>query len=176
MPDIRWVFTQGFTERAGTNPGGTGSTITVTLPTHAAGDIIYISIGNTGNTLWAGNPAGWNRIQQVQVGTAANGVVGTFFWRRVLSGDSLPLANPVFTLGATVSRVAVARSVRGADVEGPFTLPEWAARSYNTGTANPIRPASITTPAPEGLILLVLRVAGLVGSVRGGALEVVEED
>lgn len=137
-----------------TNPGGTGSTITVTLPTHAAGDIIYISIGNTGNVLWTGNPAGWNRIQQAQVGTAANGLVGTFFWRRVLSGDSLPLASPVFTLGATVTRMAIARSVRAADLEGPFTLPEWTARAYNTGTSNPVRPGTITTPAPEGLILL----------------------
>lgn len=136
-----------------TNPGGTGSTITVTLPTHAVGDIIYISIGNTGNTLWTGNPAGWNRIQQVQVGTATTGLLGTWFWRKVVSGDSLPLASPVFTLGATVSRMAIARSVRGADLESPFVLPEWVARAYNTGTANPVRPTAITTPAPETLIL-----------------------
>lgn len=137
-----------------TNPGGTGSTITVALPTHAVGDIIYISIGNTGNTLWTGNPTGWNRVQQVQVGTATNGLVGTFFWRKIVSGDTLPLANPVFALGATVTREAFARTVRGSDLEGPFTLPEWSARAYNTGTANPVRPGTITTPAPEGLILL----------------------
>lgn len=136
-----------------TNPGGTGSTITVTLPTHAVGDIIYISVGNTGNVLWTGNPTGWNRIQQVQVGTAANGLLGTWFWRKVVSGDSLPLANPLFTLGATVTREAFARTVRGADLESPFVLPEWVARGYNSGTANPVRPASITTPFPEGLIL-----------------------
>lgn len=136
-----------------TNPGGTGSTITVTLPTHAVGDIIYISIGNTGNVLWTGNPAGWNRIIQSQVGTAANGLVGTWFWRKVVSGDSLPLASPVFTLGATVTRMAMARSIRGADLEGPLSLPEYGARAYNTGTANPVRPTSITTPAPEMLIL-----------------------
>lgn len=136
-----------------TNPGSTGSTITVTLPTHAAGDIIYICIGNTGNTLWTGNPAGWNRIQQVQVGTTTNGLLGTWFWRLVLSGDSLPLANPVFTLGATVSRMAIARSIQGADTEGPFALGEWTARNYTTGTANPVRPGTITTLAPESLVL-----------------------
>jgi hypothetical protein len=136
-----------------TNPGGTGSTITVTLPTHAAGDVILIAVGNTGNTLWTGNPAGWNRIQQIQVGTAANGLLGTYFYRRVLSGDSLPLTNPAFTLGATVTREAFAWSVDGASEEGVFSLPAWAARNYNTGTANPIRPTSITTPFPEALII-----------------------
>ena len=136
-----------------TNPGGTGSTITVTLPTHAAGDIIYIAIGNTGNTLWLGNPAGWSRVAQPQVGTSANGLLATVFQRRVLSGDSLPLSNPVFTLGATVTREAFAWSVDGASEEGVFSLPAWAARNYNTGTANPIRPALITTPFPEALII-----------------------
>lgn len=139
---------------AQTNPGGTGPTITVTLPTHAVGDIVYISIGNTGNVLWTGNPTGWNRINQSQVGTAANGLVGTWFWRKVVSGDSLPLASPVFTLGATVTRIAISRTVRGADLEGPLTLPEYTARAYNTGTANPVRPTTITTFAPEGLVLL----------------------
>lgn len=137
-----------------TNPGGTGSTITVTLPTHAVGDIVYISIGNTGNVLWTGNPAGWNRVNQSQIGTATTGLVGTWFWRKVASGDSLPLASPVFTLGATVTRMATARTLRGPDLEGAFTLPEWTARAYNSGTGNPVRPATITTPAPEGLVLL----------------------
>jgi hypothetical protein len=75
------------------------------------------------------------------------------FQRRVLSGDSLPLSNPVFTLGATVTREAFAWSVDGASEEGVFSLPAWAARNYNTGTANPIRPTSITTPFPEALII-----------------------
>lgn len=134
-----------------TNPGGTGSTITVTLPTHDVGDIIYIEIGNTGNTLWTGNPAGWNRVTQINVGTASNGIIGTWFWRKVVSGDSIPLADPQFTLGATVTRAAFAKTWRGADLEGPFTLPEWSQRAYNTGTSNPIRPTSVTTGAPEML-------------------------
>jgi hypothetical protein len=136
-----------------TNPGGTGSTITVTLPTHAAGDIILIAVGNTGNTLWTGNPAGWNRIQQLQVGTAANGLLGTYFYRRVLSGDSLPLTNPAFTLGATVSRMAIAYALDGASEEGVMTLLAWAARGLTTGTANPVRPPSTTTSSPEMLAL-----------------------
>ena len=137
------------------NPGGTGSTITVTLPTHSAGQVIKIGIGNTGNTLWTGNPAGWTRLDQKQVGTSANGLVQTFFQRLVLPGDTLPLANPTFTLGATVSRMAFAWAEDGASKEGVFTLPAWSARAFNTGTANPVRPGTITTPAPEGLITTV---------------------
>lgn len=135
-----------------TNPGGTGTTITVTLPTHAAGDIITIVIGNTGNVLWAGNPAGWDRVDQRSVGTAANGLVGTVFKRRVLSGDSIPLANPTFTLGATVSREAFAWADDGASEEGVMTLSAWGARGFATGTANPVRPPSVTTLAPEMLV------------------------
>lgn len=135
-----------------TNPGGTGTTITVTLPTHAAGDIITIVIGNTGNALWAGNPAGWDRVDQRSVGTAANGLVGTVFKRRVLSGDSIPLANPTFTLGATVSREAFAWADDGASEEGVMTLSAWGARGFATGTANPVRPPSVTTLAPEILV------------------------
>lgn len=135
-----------------TNPGGTGSTITPTLPSHAANDVIYIHVFNTGNVTWTA-PAGWTRLDQRTVGTATTGIVGTWLYRRVLSGDSLPLASPVCALGATVTRGAIARTVRGADVEGVFTLPEWGARGFATGTANPIRPPTVTTLAPNMLIL-----------------------
>ena len=123
------------------------------LPTHAAGDVIYIPIGNTGNTLWTGNPAGWNRIQQVQVGTSANGLLGTWFWRLVLAGDALPLANPLFTLGATVTRMAFAYAIDGAHETGVFSAPAWSARGYNTGTNNPVRPSTIVTVMPDQLVL-----------------------
>ena len=105
-----------------TNPGGTGSTITPTLSSHAANDVIYIHVFNTGNAAWTA-PAGWTRLDQRTVGTASNGIVGTWLYRRVLSGDSLPLANPVCTLGATVTRGAICRTVRGADVEGVSRAP-----------------------------------------------------
>jgi len=136
-----------------TNPGSTGSTITVTLSTHAVGDLLRIYISNTGNVLWTGNPVGWVRIQQLQVGTATTGLVGTWFEHKVVSGDSLPLTSPVFTLGATVSRIAHCRTIRSADLEGVSTLPEWAARGFITGSANPVRPPSVTTLAPEMLVL-----------------------
>lgn len=136
-----------------TNPGGTGSTITVNLSTHAVGDILYINVINTGNTLWTGNPTGWSRLDQRTVGTSSNGIVGTWLYRRIVSGDTLPLASPVCTLGATVTRAATCRTVRGADLEGIFTLPEWGARGFSTGTANPIRPPTVTTLAPDMLIL-----------------------
>lgn len=136
-----------------TNPGGTGSTITVALSTHAVDDLLVIYIANTGNTLWAGNPAGWNRLDQRSVGTSSNGIVGTWFWRKVVSGDMLPLASPVFTLGATVTRAAACRTVRGADLESPFVTVNYGARGFATGTSNPARPPSVTTLAPEMLIL-----------------------
>lgn len=136
-----------------TNPGGTGSTITVLLPTHAAGDVIYIPIGNTGNTSWAGNPAGWSRVDQRSVGASSNGIVGTVFRRRVLAGDTLPLANPVFTLGATVTRVAFAWSIADTYEAAAFAHVSWNAHAFITGSSNPIRPPSITTPTLDSLIL-----------------------
>lgn len=136
-----------------TNPGGTGSTITPVLSTHAAGDIVFIAIGNTGNVAWAGNPAGWSRRTQNLVGTSANGIVGSVFYRRILVGDTLPLANPLFTLGATVTREAIVWSVDNAYEEGIFTFPAWSASNFGTGTSNPVRPPSITTQTPDSLIL-----------------------
>ena len=131
-----------------TNPSGTGTTIVPTLPTHDVGDVIEILVGNTGNTTWTA-PAGWTRRHQSTVGNSSTGQVGTLLIRRVLSGDTLPLASPTCTLGATVTRGAIAITRRGADVEGVYTLPEWAATNTTTGTSNPIRPPSVTTPAPD---------------------------
>lgn len=136
-----------------TNPGGNGSTITVVLPTHEAGDIIIIPIGNTGNTAWTGNPAGWSRRTQNIVGTSSNGIIGSLFYRPVLVGDTLPLSNPVFTLGATSTRGAFAWSIDGAMEDGVFSAPAWLANAFATGTANPTRPPSITTSTPDALIL-----------------------
>lgn len=134
---------------ANTNPGGTGSTLTVTLPTHAANDLLVIMVQNTGNVTWT-IPAGWTLIDQRTVGTASTGIVGTWFAKKASSSSE---TNPACTLGATVTRAAIAWTVRGADVEGPFTLPEYSARGFATGTANPVRPPTVTTLAPEMLVL-----------------------
>lgn len=134
-----------------TNPGGTGTTITPTLPSHAANDVIEIFVAKTGNVAWSA-PAGWTTKQQGNVGTAANGLVGTLLYRKVLPGDTLPLANPVCTLGATVTRSAVAVTKRGANVDGVHTAPAWLAFAGTTGTANPIRPPSTTTVTPDALV------------------------
>lgn len=132
-----------------TNPGGTGSTITPTLSTHAAGDEIEIFVSKTGNAAWSA-PANWTiRHQTISPGTSSTATVGTLLYRRVLPGDTLPLPNPVCSLGATVTRHAIARTIRGADVEGVYTLPEWSATGSTSGTNNPIRPPSVTTPAPD---------------------------
>jgi len=136
-----------------TNPGGTGSTITVTLSTHAVGDLLIIYVANTGNVLWTGNPTGWSRIDQRTVGTSTNGIVGTWLWRKVVSGDTLPLTNPQCTLGATVTRLATCRTIRGADLESPFVTPNYGQRGFSTGTSNPARPPTVVTSAPEMLAL-----------------------
>jgi hypothetical protein len=134
-----------------TDPGGTGSSITPVLSTHAANDHIVLWIPNTGNTLWAGNPAGWNRIDQRSVGTSSNGLVGTWLWKKAASSSE---TNPLCSLGATVTRHGHAATIRGGDLEGAFTLPEWGARGFATGTANPIRPPAVTTLGPEMLVLI----------------------
>lgn len=133
------------------NPGGTGTTLTVTLSTHAADDYLIFFVENTGNVLWAGNPAGWGRIDQRSVGTSANGIVQTWLWKKAVSSSE---TNPVCTLGATVTRAAICWTIRGADLEGAFTLPEWGARGFATGTSNPIRPPAVTTLHPEMLVLI----------------------
>lgn len=136
-----------------TNPGGTGTTITPTLPSgHAAGDVIEIWVGNTGIIAWTA-PVGWLIKQQTaSSGNASTGVRGTLLYRKVLPGDSLPLASPVCNLGATVTRGAIAFCKRGADLEGVHTLPEWLAFGAGNGSSNPIRPPSTTTRSPETLV------------------------
>lgn len=144
---------------AKTEPGGTGSTITPTLPTHAVGDEIVIFIGNTGSTAYSA-PAGWTLRDQGIVGSASTGVVGTLLYHRVVSGDTLPLSSPVVSLGATVTRFAHAVTLRGAEIDVHLTGPEWVF-GRATGTANPVRPPSVTTVAPEqeALIFYVAKAA-----------------
>lgn len=135
-----------------TNPGGTGSSIVPTLPTHAANDEIEIWVAKTGNVAWSA-PAGWTIRHQVSSpGSASTATQGTLLYRRVLSTDTLPLSSPTCNLGATVTRHAIARTIRGADIEGVYTTPSWSATATGSGTANPIRPASVTTSAPEMLV------------------------
>lgn len=136
-----------------TAPTGTGTTITPTLPTgHAVGDEVRIWVVNSGVTAWSA-PTGWTiRQQQPSGGNASTGVIGTLLYHRVVSGDTLPLASPVCNLGATVTRSAVAFIVRGADLEGVHTLQEWLAFGSIAGTANPVRPPSVTTRSPENLV------------------------
>lgn len=135
-----------------TNPGGTGSTLTVTLSTHAVDDVLLIFLPKTGNAAWT-VPAGYSPVDQRSVGTSSNGVHGSWFARKIVSGDTLPLANPVCSLGATVTRVAACLTIRNADLEGIFVLPEWGARGFGTGTSNPVSPPDLTTLAPGMLVI-----------------------
>lgn len=135
-----------------TSPGGTGSTITPVLPSHAAGDVIEIFVAKTGNVAWNA-PSGWTIKQQlITSGSAAASTAGTLLYRLVLPGDSLPLPNPVCTLGATVTRSAVAVTKRDADINGVHTAAPWLAFGGATGNSNPIRPPAITTVTPDGAV------------------------
>lgn len=134
-----------------TNPGGTGSTITPTLPSHTFNDVLEIYVAKTGIVTWAA-PAGWTIKQQLNIGTSANGLTGTLLYRKVLPGDSLPLASPVCNLGATVTRSAVAITKRGANVDGVHVAPAWLAFGATSATANPVRPPTIITVTPDALV------------------------
>jgi hypothetical protein len=138
-----------------TNPGGTGSTIIPTLPTgHVVGDIIKIWVAKTGIAAWS-PPAGWTTRQQtISSGTSTTGAVGTLLYHRVVVGDTLPLTSPTCNLGATVTRGAIAWIERDANIDGVYTAPAWAAFSTATGTANPVRPATITTVTPDMLVTI----------------------
>lgn len=134
-----------------TSPGGTGSTITPTLPSHTFNDVIEIYVGKTGNVGWSA-PAGWSiRQQLISPGTASTACVGTLLYRKVLPGDTLPLTSPVCNLGATVTRAAIALTKRSANVDGVHSTPAWTFAA-TSGTANPIRPPSITTQTPDALV------------------------
>ena len=133
-----------------TIPGGTGNSITPTLSTHIAGDVIEIWIGNTGNVTWNA-PVGWSRRHQTAMGTSSNGCVGTLLYRLVLDTDTLPLPSPTCALGATVTRGAVSLTKRGSDINGVYISSSWAATGIANGTANPIRPPSVTAPVAEML-------------------------
>lgn len=135
-----------------TNPGGTGSTITPVLSSHDVDDVIEIFVAKTGNVSWTA-PAGWTIKQQLTTsGGPTASATGTLLYRKVLSSDTLPLANPVCDLGASVTRSAVAITKRGADVEGVHTAPVWLAFGGATGNSNPIQPPAITTVTPDALV------------------------
>lgn len=135
-----------------TNPGGTGSTITVALSSHAANDLLIVFLPKTGNVN-ASIPANWLQIDQRSVGTASTGVVGLWMFRKVLPGDTLPLSDPVVTLNATVTRLAACLTIRGEDLENPFILLNYGARGFATGTSNPVRPPTVTTLDPEMFVI-----------------------
>lgn len=143
-------------DSAVSNPGGTGNTLVITLPsTQAVNDVLFIWITNTGNAAWGTSPnwglnqSGWSRKAQFSVGTSSNGVVCTLLYRKLVSGDTLPLTNPTATLGATSTRSAVSWTERGADIEGVFVLPEWGDYIQAVGTANLIDLPDVTTHSPQ---------------------------
>lgn len=136
-----------------TNPGGTGSTIVPTLPSHQAEDVIEIFVGKTGNVTIS-PPANWTIKHQSTVGTSSNGLVGILLYRRVLSTDTLPLPSPTINLGATVTRGAIALAKRGADIENVYNSASWGATNTTTGTANPIRPPSAPALAIQFIVVV----------------------
>lgn len=136
----------------GVNPAGTGSSLTIRLSTHAVDDFLLIFLPKTGIATWT-VPPGYLPVDQRGVGTSTNGIHGSWFARKIVSGDTLPLSNPVCTLNATVTRAAACLTIRGGDLEGIFVTPNYGARGFGTGTANPVHPPNQTTLFPEMLII-----------------------
>lgn len=139
-----------------TNPGGTGTTITIVLPSHVEDDEIEIVVA------WKGNQAptvltGWTHRFTPTTGTATNGLGIGVWWRRV--GPSETVSNPTLTIGATaVERIAIAFLTRGADIDNPGNT-FWQKQSTVGNSASPA-PAGITTLAPNYLLYQIVAARG----------------
>lgn len=132
-----------------TNPGGTGTTLAFTLPSHQEDDILIVQGG------WSGNQApqtlsGWNLWFSQATGTATNGCGQGWWWRRVNPSETV--ANPTLTIGTTaVTRIGIAYCIRGADIDNPANT-FWL-KSQSVGNSTTPTPAGITTIAPNYLLL-----------------------
>lgn len=137
-------------------PAGTGTTITITLPSHQEDDILIIQAG------WKGNQAptslsGWTNWFTNTTGTATTGCGQGVWWRRVNPSETV--SNPTLTIGATaVERRAIAYCIRGADIDNPANT-FWLRQQTVGNSANPT-PPGITTVAPNYLLLHLVTCRG----------------
>jgi MSHA biogenesis protein MshQ len=128
-----------------------GADPTVTLPAHAADDILLLATIVRSNTATVATPAGWT-----QIGTpTVRSTVATyqFFWKRAASGaETNPLINRTGTTGDVYAAVSVYQGAFASgdpwEVKGPVV----------TGTTDPSVITGITTLTANSLV--VVAVAG----------------
>lgn len=128
-----------------------GADPTVTLPAHAANDILLLATIVRSNTATVATPAGWT-----QIGTpTVRSTVATyqFFWKRAASGaETNPLINRTGTTGDVYAAVIV---YQGAITTGD----PWEVKgTAQTGTTDPSVFTGITTLTANSLV--VVAVAG----------------
>ena len=137
-------------------PAGTGTTITITLPSHQEDDLLIIQAG------WKGNQApttltGWTLWFSQATGTATNGCGQGVWWRRVNPSETV--SNPTLTIGTTaVERRAIAYCIRGADIDNPANT--FYQKQQTVGNSATPTPPAITTLAPNYLLLHLVTCRG----------------
>lgn len=138
------------------NPGGTDTTLAVTVASHQEDDILKIALS------WKGvqnptTPAGWNSYGISTTGNSTNGLGMVVYWRRVNPAETV--SNPTITIGGTaVERLAVSWVERGADIDNPGDT-FWI-RQQTVGNSATPTPPTITTLAPNYLIMEVVAARG----------------
>lgn len=125
----------------------TGADVTVTLPTHAAGDILLLQVvvRDTNDTItW---PAGWTQIATVDRGTTAR---YWWAWKRAASPAELnPLVDKSTTTGDTYAAVTTYRGALGSNPWDIIGTP-------NTATTTAHTLNGITTTTADTLIIASL--------------------
>jgi hypothetical protein len=128
-----------------------GADPTVTLPAHAADDILLLATIVRSNTATVATPAGWTQIGSPTVRAAV--ATYQFFWKRAASGaETNPLIDRTGTTGDVYAAVIV---YQGAIATGD----PWEVKgAVVTGTTDPSVITGITTLTANSLV--VVAVAG----------------
>lgn len=138
------------------NPGGTSTTLAVTVASHQEDDVLKIALA------WKGvqnptTPAGWTSYGISTTGNATSGLGMVVYWRRVNPSETV--SNPTITIGGTaVERLAVSWVERGADIDNPGDT-FWI-RQQTVGNSATPTPPTITTLAPNNLIIEIVAARG----------------
>lgn len=130
-------------------PTTTGTSITVALPTHVAGDVLVICLGRDNNRENFAAPTGWTQAATVGFGTTSatsNAVRGALYWRVAASSSE---TNPTFTIVNGDEMFAIALSIEGADTTNPIDVtPVTSTDSTSPATTLP----GITTATANALV------------------------
>ncbi len=130
-------------------PTTTGTSITVALPTHVAGDVLVICLGRDNNRENFAAPTGWTQAATVGFGTTSatsNAVRGALYWRVAASSSE---SNPTFTIVNGDEMFAIALTIEGADTTNPIDVtPVTSTDSTSPATTLP----GITTATANALV------------------------